>query len=216
MELLPTWKLARHQMLGLYISLALAIPSAVVYATEVVEFNTNILDVNDRKNIDLSQFSRSGYIMPGSYGMVVHINKDELPEQAITFYASPDDPNSSRVCITRVLAEELGLKSKVLKDLTWWHEGECLDEGSLPGMEARGDLSTSSLYLSIPQAYLEYTAENWDPPARWDEGIPGLLLDYNINSQTQKNRRQGTNGYSLSANGVTGANLGSWRLRADW
>lgn len=216
MELLPTWKLARHQILGLYISLALGISSAVVYASDVIEFNTNILDVNDRKNIDLSQFSRSGYIMPGSYGMVVHINKDELPEQAVAFYSPSDDPNSSRACITRALAEELGLKSKALEDLTWWHEGECLDENSLPGMEVRGDLSTSSLYLSIPQAYLEYTSENWDPPARWDEGIPGLLLDYNINTQTQKSQQQGTNGYSLSANGIAGANLGSWRLRADW
>lgn len=216
MELLPTWKLARHQMLGLYISLALGIPSAVVYASDVIEFNTNILDVNDRKNIDLSQFSRSGYIMPGSYGMVVHINKDELPEQVVAFYSAPDNPNNSRACIPKTLAETLGLKSNVLKDLIWWHEGECLDESSLPGMEVRGDLSTSSLYLSIPQAYLEYTSENWDPPARWDEGIPGLLLDYNINTRTQKSQQQGTNGYSLSSNGIAGANLGSWRLRADW
>ena len=45
-------------------------------------------------------------------------------------------------------------------------------------MEIRGDLATSSLYLSIPQAYLDYVSEDWDPPSRWDEGIPGLLLDY--------------------------------------
>ncbi|MCP5854500.1 hypothetical protein NL323_31655, partial [Klebsiella pneumoniae] len=78
--------------------------------------------------------------------------------------------------------EQLGLKPGVLKDLAWWHKGGCLDKRSVKGMEIRGDLPTTSLYLSIPQAYLEYTDENWDPPSRWDEGVAGLLLDYNLNA----------------------------------
>ncbi len=104
----------------------------------------------------------------------------------------------------------------MLKDLTWWREGECLNETSVQGMEVRGDLPTSSLYLSIPQAYLEYSDENWDPPSRWDEGIPGLLFDYNVNARSQHQQRDGSRGYSLSGNGTAGANLGAWRLRADW
>ncbi|WP_337048388.1 fimbria/pilus outer membrane usher protein, partial [Serratia liquefaciens] len=91
-----------------------------------------------------------------------------------------------------------------------------LDETSVQGMEVRADLSTSSLYMNIPQAFLEYTDENWDPPALWDEGIPGLLFDYNLNAQSQQQLQQGTRGYSLSGNGTTGANVGPWRLRADW
>ncbi|OQV65009.1 hypothetical protein AK51_25725 [Serratia nematodiphila DZ0503SBS1] len=43
------------------------------------------MDINDRKNIDLSQFTRSGYIMPGVYTMVVHVNKNDLAEQPVTF-----------------------------------------------------------------------------------------------------------------------------------
>lgn len=42
-------------------------------------------------------------------------------------------------------------------------------------MEIKGDLSQSALLVSVPQAYLEYTDDDWDPPSRWDEGIPGLL-----------------------------------------
>ncbi|SNY79826.1 outer membrane usher protein [Enterobacter sp. CC120223-11] len=216
MKLSPTGKFAQLQRAGLCISLALGVPSTVVFAADDIQFNTDVLDVNDRKNIDLSQFSRGGYIMPGTYNMVVHINNSDLQELPIPFYPPDNDLNGSRACINKALVEQLGLKEGVLKDMVWWHRGECLDEASLQGMESRGDLSTSSLYLSIPQAFLEYTAENWDPPSRWDEGIPGLLFDYNINAQNQRQQKTGASGYSLSGNGTAGANAGSWRLRADW
>lgn len=83
-------------------------------------------------------------------------------------------------------------------------------------MEIRGNLPTTSLYLSIPQAYLEYTDENWDPPSRWDEGVAGLLLDYNLNASSQHQQSEGSNTQALSGNGTAGGNLGSWRFRADW
>ncbi len=212
----PLGKFAPLHSLGLFISLALGSSVISTHAADDIQFNTDVLDVNDRKNIDLSQFSRSGYIMPGTYGMVVHVNKNDLQEQQISFYAPEGDPNGSRACLSPALVEQLGFKPGVLKDLTWWHEGECLNESSVKGMDVRGDLPTSSLYLSVPQAYLEYSDENWDPPSRWDEGIPGLLFDYNVNARSQHQQRDGSRGYSLSGNGTAGANLGVWRLRADW
>ncbi|WP_274871374.1 outer membrane usher protein [Serratia marcescens] len=212
----PLGKFAPLHSLGLFISLALGSSVISTHAADDIQFNTDVLDVNDRKNIDLSQFSRSGYIMPGTYGMVVHVNKNDLQEQQIPFYAPEGDPNGSRACLSPALVEQLGFKPGVLKDLTWWHEGECLNESSVKGMDVRGDLPTSSLYLSVPQAYLEYSDENWDPPSRWDEGIPGLLFDYNVNARSQHQQRDGSRGYSLSGNGTAGANLGAWRLRADW
>ncbi|MEX2941269.1 outer membrane usher protein [Serratia fonticola] len=216
MRVSPTGKLMRLHALGIYVSLALLVsPSLIVYAADEIQFNTDVLDVTDRANIDLSQFSRGGFIMPGTYDMVVHINKIGLPEQQIPFYSHESDSSISRACINKALAEQLGLKESVMKNTSWWHEGECLDDFSIPGMEVRGDLSSSALYLSIPQAYLEYTAENWDPPSRWDEGIPGILLDYNTNVRSQKQHNGGSS-YSISGNGTTGANLGAWRLRADW
>ncbi len=50
-----------------------------------LEFNTDILDVNDKANIDLSQFSRPGYLMPGEYSFTVYANKQTLPEQTVFF-----------------------------------------------------------------------------------------------------------------------------------
>jgi outer membrane usher protein PapC len=216
MGLSPTGKLVRLQAVGLCVSLALGTPMTMVYAADDIQFNTDVLDINDRKNIDLSQFSRGGYIMPGTYGMVVHVNKNDLPEQQIPFFVPKDDPSVSRACISTALANELGFKASVLKDLTWWHGGECLDDRSVPGMEIRGDLATNGLYLNIPQAFLEYSDDNWEPPSRWDEGIPGLLLDYNVNVRSQHQQRDGSSTQNLSGNGTAGTNLGAWRFRADW
>jgi outer membrane usher protein FimD/PapC len=216
MGLSQVGKVVRLQSLGLCISLALSSPVTVAYAASDIQFNTDVLDVNDRKNIDLSQFSRGGYIMPGTYDMTVHINKNDLPEQKVPFYAVDSEAGGSRACLSPALVEQLGFKANVMSGLTWWHEGECLDEGGVQGMEVRGDLPTSSLYLNIPQAFLEYTDENWDPPSRWDEGIPGLLLDYNVNARSQRQQRDRSRSYNVSGNGTTGVNLGAWRLRADW
>ncbi|VEI61909.1 Outer membrane usher protein papC precursor [Serratia fonticola] len=206
---------SRPRILGLVISYIISGAIISVQAAEF-NFNTDVLDVNDRSNIDLDQFSRSGYIMPGDYVMALQINKQELLEQPVTFYAPDNDPKGSEACITPDLVEQVGLKPDMKSKLAWWHQGQCLVVNSLEGMTAKGDLGAARLYLNIPQAYLEYASADWDPPSRWDNGIPGLLLDYNLNTQSQRQHQSGTKSYNLSGNGTVGANLGAWRLRADW
>ncbi|SDL58475.1 Outer membrane usher protein FimD/PapC [Pseudomonas libanensis] len=185
------------------------------YAVADIEFNTDVLDLSDRTNIDLSQFARSGFILPGTYSMVVQINTQAISEQPVTFYPPDDDPKGSQACLTPTLVEQLGLKAVEVAKLTGWRGGECLDIQDLPGTQVSGDLATSTLSISLPQAYLEYSAINWDPPSRWDEGVPGLLVDYNMTAQSIHQRNEG-NRFNLSGNGTVGANAGAWRLRADW
>ncbi|TXE73794.1 outer membrane usher protein [Serratia nevei] len=203
-------------LLGVCISLAICSVPFQLQANDEVQFNIDVLDLNDRKNIDLSQFSRGGFIMPGKYIMSIHLNTQVLSEEPIAFYAPEYEAKGSAACISPALVEKLGFKTDVLAKLRWWHGEQCLDLTSLNGLEAKGDLATSALYLNVPQAYLVYSSPDWDPPARWDEGIPGVLLDYNLNSQVQRTQQTGLQSYSLSGNGTTGANLGAWRLRADW
>ncbi|UAN45369.1 outer membrane usher protein [Serratia sp. JSRIV001] len=201
----------------LWIIISYIISGTVASAqTTGFQFNTDVLDINDRENIDLDRFSHSNYIMPGSYVMSIQVNKQQLLEQSVMFYAPEGDANSSEACVSPQLVELLGLKPEIKKWLTWRHKGQCLGVSSLEGMTARGDLGSATLYLSIPQAYLEFVSDDWDPPSRWDNGIPGILLDYNLNGQTQRQLKQGTQAYSINGNGTLGANLSSWRLRADW
>ncbi len=214
--LLPAPRLFRARLLNISIVAALGGGVILAQAGDEVQFNTDILDLKDRANIDLSQFSQGGFIMPGTYPMVVRINDQDLPEQLVIFRAPENNPKGSEACLPPELVGQLGLKPEMAQGVTWWDNGQCLDLNSLKGMEARGNLSNSVLYLSIPQAYLEYVSDNWDPPSRWDDGIPGLLLDYNLNGQTRRQQEQRDKGYSLSGNGTAGANLGAWRLRADW
>ncbi|QHF48015.1 fimbrial assembly protein [Pseudomonas sp. S35] len=180
-----------------------------------IEFNTDVLDLIDRTNIDLSQFARSGFILPGTYSMLVHINGQPVAEQSVVFYPPDNDPKGSQACLSHTLVEKLGLKESEASTLTWWKGGECLDIQSMPGMEVSGDLASSALSINLPQAYLEYNAINWDPPSRWDEGVPGLLIDYSLTAQSNYQRADG-NRNNLSGNGTVGANAGAWRLRADW
>ncbi|MGN7442884.1 outer membrane usher protein [Pseudomonas lactis] len=195
---------------------ALCCAAAWASAAEEFQFNTDVLDLKDRQNLDLGVFASANFIMPGEYNLLVHVNRDTLVEFPIAFMPAPNDAKSSLACLSPALVKQLGLKQPVLDALTWWHDGACLDLNSVAGMQARADLSSSGLYLSIPQDQLEYTAPNWDPPSRWDEGVSGVLLDYNFNAQTtQRQRGQGRTD-NLSGNGTAGINLGAWRLRGDW
>ncbi|CNI01027.1 outer membrane usher protein [Yersinia pekkanenii] len=208
--------IARCGFLRILIAIALSGNTHCVLASDDIQFNTDVLDTKDRANIDLSQFAQRGFIMPGSYDLLIKLNKQELNEQPVIFYASENDPKKSEACLSPKLVELLALKEDSLNKITWWRDGECLDISSLPGMTVQGDLATSSLNLSVPQAWLEYSAPDWDPPSRWEEGIPGVLFDYNLLGQLTRQQVSNTNNNSLSGNGTTGANLGAWRLRADW
>ncbi|HEM7146929.1 TPA: outer membrane usher protein [Providencia stuartii] len=181
-----------------------------------VEFNLAVLDVEDRKNIDLEQFSRVGHMMPGRYSLTIKVNQQSLGESSVVFYDDPDSEAGSVACLSPRTVEQIGLSSNALKRLTWTRDGECLSLSSLPGLNVTGDLATSSLLVNVPQAYLEYRSPDWDPPARWDNGLTALLFDYSVTGSINDSKKSNDKTYSLSGNGATGINLGAWRLRGEW
>lgn len=209
-----TIRIFRRSTLGLLI-LGLMMPVMKSWADDEIQFNTDVLDTQDKNNIDLSHFSRRGYVMPGDYTFTIMVNKDILREEQIMVYAEGENGKESLICLTPDQLSRFNLKTSVMDDLHWLRDGECLDKSSLEGLDMRVDLAKDTLYLAIPQAWLEYTAPNWDPPSRWDDGIPGVIADYNLNMQAQQNQ-SGSDTQSISGTGVFGANLGPWRARADW
>lgn len=202
--------------LSLAIALSLSGLSVHVLAAQVFEFNTEVLDLEDKTNIDLNRFSRVGYIMPGTYSFLLKVNGEQLSEVSVPFYVPENAPEGSVPCLSPEVTSQLGLQPNAQKEASFGHDGQCLLVDSIPGMQVRGDLATSSLYVSIPQAYLEYTAPNWDPPSRWDEGVTALIFDYNVNGNANNVYNGGYDSYALNGNGVAGVNLGAWRFRADW
>ena len=187
-----------------------------VYAADYVDFNTDILDVNDKKNIDFSRFESSGYIMPGDYSFKLKINQNEIDEQPISVYNKDDDKKETEACFSSELVKQFGLKEEFLQKISMWHQGQCADITSLEGVIVSPDMGAGVLNISIPQVYLEYVSNDWVPISMWDEGIPGLLTDYNLNFQSNTQESDGRTDRTLSGNGTSGLNIGAWRARADW
>lgn len=189
-----------------------------------VDFNTDVLDATDKQNIDFSRFSQAGYIMPGQYQMEIMVNDQGISPSAfpVTFLEPPvSDTNGKgkmplpQACLTQEIVNRIGLTAASLEKVTYWNDGQCADFGQLPGVEIRPNPAEGVLYINMPQVWLEYTDASWLPPSRWDNGIPGLLFDYNINGMVNK-PNQGKEFRSLNYNGTAGANFGAWRLRADY
>ncbi|EHE9876616.1 outer membrane usher protein [Escherichia coli] len=207
----------RLQVLTAAVILALTGGLNTSHADEITQFNTQFLDVKKGTQVDLVRFSRKGYVMPGKYNLRVAVNKYPLAgDYDITWYADDQDPANSYPCLSPELVNLLGFKAEVVEKFVWIKDGQCLKPAQLDGIDTQADLSVSLLTIVIPQAYLEYTDDDWDPPARWDDGIAGLLFDYNVNTQWQHGEGESSSEQSINANGTVGANYGPWRLRADW
>ncbi|MGG4609855.1 outer membrane usher protein [Providencia sp. Me31A] len=183
---------------------------------EEIQFNMDVLDVEDKQNIDLGQFAQSGHIMPGSYLLDVKINQQSLGEERIVFEDDPNSPTGSKACLPASMIEKLGLLASAQEKLTLINDGQCIDPSNLTGVTITGDLSSSSLLVNVPQAYLEYQSPDWDPPSRWDNGLPAVLFDYNVNGSIITPKDDDRKTFSLTGNGEAGVNLGAWRFRGEW
>ncbi|NWC64458.1 fimbria/pilus outer membrane usher protein [Cedecea sp. P7760] len=178
-----------------------------------VEFNTDLLNANDKKNIDISMFSNAGFIMPGTYSFDIYLNKTILTENAVIKFVALKD--NTEACLTRELVEKLGLR-KEYKDRVLSHQFDgCYNLDALEGAVVKGDLSKESLTLAIAPQMLEYHDANWLPPAYWDNGLTGMILDYNMNLNTGKNQGR-SQSQTASTNGTLGFNAGAWRFRGDY
>ncbi len=190
----------------------LLVVNRVVYA---VEFNTNLLDSVDQENIDFEQFKSAGYIVPGQYKMQVLVNNHSIGEFDVAYV--PADDGTTHVCFTTAQINAIGLTEEYLAlALSNKKASGCYELLELPGVTATGSLSDYSLALAVPQAYMDYVADGWDPPSRWDDGVDGALLDYGLNLQQSRSVYANSTLTNFSAYGVAGVNLSAWRLRADW
>ncbi|HAL9314283.1 fimbria/pilus outer membrane usher protein [Escherichia coli] len=187
-----------------------------------IDFNTDVLDAVDRKNIDISRFSQAGYIMPGQYQMELFVNGQGVSPTpfSVTFLerstqGKHEKQSLPQACMTPEMVNRMGLTDASKEKVTYWNNEECADLSLLPGVEIRPNMAQGTLHINMPQAWLEYSDASWLPPSQWDDGIPGLLFDYNINGTINK-QHQGGQSQSLSYYGTTGINAGAWRLRGDY
>ncbi|MGM0938291.1 MAG: fimbria/pilus outer membrane usher protein [Pseudomonadota bacterium] len=188
-----------------------------------IEFNLDVVDSKAKDNIDFNRFSESGYILPGKYQLNLELNGQGIGSSTYTIEFLEKENKGfdnkkvllPQACITDDIVSILGLKEKVKEGLSTWNNGQCIDLLSLKGTEIVPKLNESTLVIKIPQIWLEYISSTWLPPSRWDDGITGALLDYNINANVAI-PHEGRNTQSIFYNGTVGYNLGSWRVRSDY
>lgn len=180
-----------------------------------ITFNSDLLNAKEKRNIDLSNFSEVGYIIPNKYSMLIKVNDKVIEETEIEWVSTNESDTLSKPCLSVKLTEKLGLKKNIKSKLSWTPDKQCLELSSLPGINVKGDLASSELNITIPKIYVEYSSEYWDPPSIWDNGINGVLFDYYINAHSYKENGQASDNF-LNSNGTTGFNVGAWRFRADW
>lgn len=162
---MPNHSNFRLRGIACYIALAISGGSVNAWADDSIQFDPRFLELKGDTKIDLGKFSKKGYVDAGKYNLRVFINKQSLSDEYdINWYVSENDPTKTYACLTPELVAALGLKEGIAKSLQWTHNDECLKPGQLDGMEVENDLSQSALLLTVPQAYLEYTSSDWDPP----------------------------------------------------
>lgn len=179
-----------------------------------IEFETRALELRDNNNINLSNFYRPDYIPEGIYPLTLKINDRVITTDSFNII---NRGGKSQICFTSETIEQFGFKETHLAELikrAATEKTNCLLIADYKGITARIDRGKSELLVSIPQALLKYSDPDWTPPAQWDEGVPGILLDYTLSGNKYQGRN--TSNSAFSSYGTLGANYRGWRLRSNY
>lgn len=182
---------------------------------QATEFSAGFLKNSDQSRVDLSAFSRDGYVAPGDYLLDIYLNDRLIRSQ---YKVSVVESRDGRpwFCITPVLADMFGLKEENRRHLSpvTGPGDQCLN---LTTADSRVQYSpdNQSLFVTLPQAWMEYQDPDWVPPSRWNDGVNAALLDYNLMANRYM-PHQGNTSTSYSLYGTAGINMGAWRLRSDY
>ncbi len=68
-------------------------------AASAVEFNTDVLDAADKKNIDFTRFSEAGYVLPGQYLLDVIVNGQSISPASLQISFVEPAGNDSNLLI---------------------------------------------------------------------------------------------------------------------
>lgn len=184
--------------------------SRVEDATGDIEFDASFLNVEDKKTIELSRFSKGSSGVPGVYRTAIYVNEQLMSNSDIEFRSRDD--KSVYPCLTRDIIKNIAFDyTKVPTDFLTGPE-TCIDVARhLKGAQVNYDSNEQRLDMTIPQVYMQNTARGTVSPELWDSGIPALMLGYNVNGYSNESHGETYN--SLYAGLNAGLNAGAWYLR---
>lgn len=192
---------------NIYCSLSvLIIGCASAYA---VEFNKDLIEAEDRENVNLSQFETDGQLPVGKYSLNALINNKRTPIHLDLQWVLID--NQTAVCLAPEQLTLLGFTEEFIEKTQQSMIDGCYPIEKEKQITTYLDKGKMLLSISAPQAWLKYKDANWTPPELWDDGIAGAFLDYNLYASHYA-PHHGDNSQNISSYGQAGANLGAWCL----
>ncbi|HAX5135322.1 TPA: fimbrial biogenesis outer membrane usher protein [Escherichia coli] len=162
------------------------------------------------ENIDLSVFSHPGGGIEGEQEVSVRVNDDFYTRKKLYFRNTGDKgllPDFPSDFFDDLLAPEYRPEKKndVISSADFMTQ--------IPYSSVTFNQGESSVDIRVPQAFLGRAAQLRSAPDTWDNGVPSLLIDYNLTGN--RNDSDDYSSRSLYASARLGLNLGPWRLRTS-
>ncbi|MGL5387209.1 MAG: fimbria/pilus outer membrane usher protein [Serratia sp. (in: enterobacteria)] len=180
-------------------------------------FNPLMLEIDNphQGSTDLTVFEDGANQAPGTYRVDIYTNNEQQGTSDVEFrmLKGADGKESLQPCLSVAQLNAMGVKTDLFPGLGD-AKAQCADLSGIPQASAEFRFSAQQLLLSIPQAAISQKARGYVPESQWDEGIPALLLNYNLSGANSYARNGDSNdSNSQYANLRPGINIGPWRLR---
>lgn len=187
-------------------------PLLISHGSGAVIFDPSLLAGASRE-ADLSRIYESSEMFVGIQEMDIYVNNHWKGRYDLFYGKQPDDISLSwtdaqllGINITNIPAPAISNGQVQLRDIV---------QGGRIDIEA----STLSVKLTIPQAVLFRTEAGYVSPQFWDEGLPALMLSYNMTYyNTYAKTMQKSNDDNFYTGLESGINLFGWQLRdsSNW
>lgn len=184
-------------------------------------FDPSLLNLpagSDPSQIDLSSFSAAGSTPTGRYMVTLLINQQDVGNREINF--SPDKQGKVVAEMTPELLDELGVNVSAIAALKVLPPEATISDLSAYIQDAKitFDLAKLRLNLSVPQVAMKPDNRGYIDPKLLDQGIPAILLNYQVSGGRQwiqgDDSSQNSTNDNVFASVRGGINLDAWRLRS--
>ncbi|HFP3081571.1 TPA: fimbria/pilus outer membrane usher protein [Citrobacter farmeri] len=193
--------------------LSLCLNSSRLYGQDSrqLEFDESFLQTGEKESIDLGRFSYGSAAFPGRWETRIYLNNELIQIQEVSFVTSAD--SKVRPCLTADLISVLPLNQTKLPNGLFEDASErCMEiPAFIPDARVYFDSSEQSLHIEVPQVWVNRLARGTVPPSSWDNGVPAMLIGYNVNGY--QSNSAGHTWKSVYAGLTGGLNMGSWYLR---
>lgn len=191
-------------------------PVAQAADASFVEFNTNFINPDSQKRIDISRYQK-GVPVPGKYNVEIIINRVAMGRYDLRVSDGSGRWADGAICLSKKTFINLEINTEKLspESLDLFNnagDDDCLPvDRVLPGASFDLDTGEQNLSLEVADIYLIKRPRGYVNPALWDRGITAGLLSYNANFYRNVTRNNESDALYTGIN--SGFNLFGWNFR---